>query len=215
MRAMRILPLVTLFVGASAYAQQIVTVGVPTDQFNYVASLQEQSEWCWAASTQMILRWLDVDVDQRDVVRRIRGDAEEQTASARDITRALNAISKSRSGKREIIHAMSAAGPPNETVMISELRQRVPMLLTIDLGPGFRHAVVLTAARYYRDAAGIHIVSLVIRDPYPTPDNIRNDGRMEISGRGLRAFVDCISRTWMVWVTEAKSTTVATAKALH
>lgn len=202
MRIKRILPIVLLCFECRASAQSLTTVGIPTEAFNYVASLQQGRDWCWAASSQMILNWFDVDVRQGDVVRKIRGGAFDQSASAKEISAALNRVATCRSGKRAVIHTMSAAGPPNPLLMIKQLSQQMPMLLAVDTGPQRGHAVVLTACRYYKDRRGTHIVSMVIRDPYPTPDNVRNGGRLEISGPALRDFVNFISRTWMVWVTE-------------
>jgi hypothetical protein len=150
----------------------------------------------------MILKWFGFEVSQEDVVHRIKGRVVDQSASARDITAALNGVVKQHSGTRAVVHTMSVTGPPHPIVIVNELSQHIPMLLTIDTGPNSGHAVVLTAASYYDTAEGPHITSLVVRDPFPSPANIRNQGRVEISGPELREFVRCIDRSWMVWVTQ-------------
>jgi len=201
MRLLRIALLFQLLLAASAWSQGVMTVGIPTDDFNYVASAQEAHEWCWAASTQMILKWFDIDVQQADVVRRIKGKIVDQSASERDITAALNGAARQRSGHKAVIHAASVTGPPHPLVIIKQLSLRIPMLLTINTGPHSGHVVVLTAASYHQTSDGPHIDSLIVRDPYPTPYNLKNQGRIELSGPTLRNFVNCISRSWMVWVT--------------
>jgi hypothetical protein len=196
-----------------AWSQNVITVGIPTDSFDYVASMQEAPEWCWAASAQMILKWFGVEVSQMDVVRRTKGRVIDQAASSRDITAALNGLRKTATGDK-VIHTINFAGPPHPMVIVKQLRQRVPMLLTINTAPGQGHVVVLTAARYYDTGQGPHIASLIVRDPYPSPANLGNQGRIEITGRDLSTFVRQIDRTWMVWVTDrhATSTRALTAR---
>jgi hypothetical protein len=197
--------LLPLLVAASGWSQSLRTVGIPSDSFDYVASMQEAHDWCWAASTQMILKWFGVEVSQVDVVQRIKGRIVDQSASARDISAALNGVARQRSGSRAIIHAMSTAGPPPPVVIVKQLSQRIPMLLTFDTGPHSGHAVVLTAARYYDTPKGPQIASLVIRDPYPSAFNMRNQGRIELSGNDLTRFIRYVDRSWMVWVSKSRS----------
>jgi len=207
MRASLLLILGSIMLAASARGQEVTTVGIPTESFDYVASMQEASDWCWAASTQMVLKWFGVEVSQDDVVRRTKGRVVDQSASVRDITAALNGIRKTSSGSEKVIHTVNFSGPPHPLVIIKQLSLHVPMLLTIDTGPRSGHVVVLTAARYYNTDAGPHISSLIVRDPYPSPYNLQNQGRVEISGRDLNNFVRQIDRTWMVWVTDGRRAT--------
>jgi hypothetical protein len=201
-----------LLIAASAWSQSIKTVGIPSDSFDYVASMQEAHEWCWAASTQMVLKWFGVEVTQEDVVHRIKGRVVDQAASAKDIMTALNTVAQRRSGNRAVIHAASVSGPPHPQVIINQLSQQVPMLFTIDTGPNSGHVVVLTGARYYETEDGPHISSLIIRDPYPSPSNLRNQGRIEISGRDLNRFVQYINRSWMVWITPSRTASSTTSR---
>lgn len=192
-----------LLLVSSAFSQSETTVGIPTESFDYVVSMQQAPEWCWAASTQMILKWFGVEVSQEDVVRRIKGRLVDQSASARDITAALNGVKKSSLYGDQVIHTVSVAGPPHPLVIIKQLSQNMPMLLTFYNGPRSGHVVVLTAARYYSTPQGPHISSFIVRDPYPSVSNLQNQGRLEISGRDLNNFVRQIDRSWMVWVTKS------------
>src|SRR5471030_1455429 len=163
MRATRFFFLTSILLASTAWSQSVTTVGIPSDSFYYVASMQEAHEWCWAASTQMILKWFGVEVTQEDVVRRIKGRVVDQSASARDISAALNGVRRTSTGGAKVIHTISFSGPPHPAVIIKELSQHVPMLLTIDTAPGSGHVVVLTAARYYDTPKGPHITSLIVR----------------------------------------------------
>jgi len=200
MRLNRLFLFVPLLLIAGAHAQNLTTVGIPTDEFDFVASTQQAREWCWAASTQMVLNWFDVDVRQADLVRRIKGRIVDQSATERDIDQALNGTVTLRSGKSATIHAVSVSGPADPQLIIKQLSQQNPMLLAVNTGPRSGHVCVLTAVRYHETRQGPHIDSLIVRDPYPSADNIRNQGRVEISGPALTDFVCCISRSWMIHV---------------
>jgi hypothetical protein len=200
----RLVLLIPLVTAACAWADDPITVGIPSESFDYVAAAQEAQDWCWAASSEMILRWFDIEVTQRDVVHRVKGRLADQPASEQDITTALTGIARLRSGKTALVRTINAAGIPHSRAILSAMEHRMPILLALDAGPGTGHTVVLTAVRYVRTPSGPQIVSLIMRDPYPSQSNIRNKGRVEISGRDLQNFVQYIKRSWIVSVTPQK-----------
>ena len=191
----------SLLVAASAHSQNLISVGIPSASFNFVASSQKQTEWCWAASTQMILQWLGFDVDQGEVVSKVKGALINQGASDADINTALNAVAVQRTGQPAVIHSLFASGPPPASVLVNELGHQHPILLSFKSGPYSSHAVVITGARYYQTRSGPVVTSLIIRDPWPTQENIRNAGRVELAGPTLANFLPNVLKNWIVWVT--------------
>lgn len=73
------------------------------------------------------------------------------------------------------------------------------MLLTFNPGFSIGHAVVATGA----SAMDRQMVSLVYRDPAPTPENFRDHGRVELSFGELAAFQPSIRSYWIVSVRQA------------
>ncbi|HEY0896638.1 MAG TPA: papain-like cysteine protease family protein, partial [Sphingobacteriaceae bacterium] len=53
-----------------AVGQEPVYVGITARQFNYFASTQRNTEWCWAASIQMLFNYYGVDISQEQIVAR-------------------------------------------------------------------------------------------------------------------------------------------------
>jgi hypothetical protein len=176
-------------------------VGILKQNFRLVAAAQQQDEWCWAASASMILRWYGLDVTQQMVVARTKGVLIDAPGSDQDISNALSGWALARNGQRVIIRSWAAPGPPPPVVLIRELSQNHPILLTFISGPNSGHAVVITAASYFQTPTGPYINSLVIRDPWPSPENILNEGRVEIGGQNLANFMPLIRSNWLVSVT--------------
>ncbi|HET7107268.1 MAG TPA: papain-like cysteine protease family protein [Candidatus Acidoferrum sp.] len=175
-------------------------VGIPTDEFNFVAAAQTQDEWCWAASVSMILRWYRLDISQELVVARTKGVLIDQPGSDQDISTALSGWAYTRDGKPVVISSWTAPGAPPPLILIRELSQKHPILLTFISGPSSGHAVVITAASYIQTANGPYIQSLVLRDPWPSQQNIMNEGRVEIGAQNLANFMPFIRSNWLVSV---------------
>ncbi|HWZ96261.1 MAG TPA: papain-like cysteine protease family protein [Candidatus Dormibacteraeota bacterium] len=176
-------------------------VGILRQNFDFVAAGQKQDEWCWAASASMILQWYGLNVTQEMVVARTKGVLIDAPGSDRDISNALSGWAFTRNGQRVTIRSWTAPGPPPPVILIRELSQRHPFLLTFMSGPNSGHAVVITAASYIPTANGPYITSLVIRDPWPSEENIANEGRVEIGGQDLANFMPRIRSNWLVSIT--------------
>ncbi len=179
---------------------QPIYVGIPTTQFNFAAAAQQQNEWCWAASTQMILGWYGVPTTQPEIVQRVYGSVIDQAASDQVISAALNGWGRAVNGQVVTISSVVYPGPPPPMILINQLSQRHPVLLTFMSGPTSGHAVVITAASYINTQWGPQITSLVIRDPYPTPQNTANAGRVEIAGSSLTQLAAAMRGYWLVTV---------------
>jgi hypothetical protein len=183
---------------AGQFGPQPIYVGIPTQAFSFVAASQQQNEWCWAASTQMILGYYGVPATQPEIVQRVYGSVVNAAASDQVISAALNGWGRQGNGRIVTISSVVYPGYPPPMVLITELSQRHPILLTFMNGPTSGHAVVITAASYINTQMGPQITSLVIRDPFPTPQNVANAGRVEISGAYLTQFASSMSGYWLV-----------------
>jgi len=186
--------------GASAQPAGLTYVGIPTANFNFVAAAQQQDQWCWAASVQMILNWYGIGVTQDMIVARTKHILIDQAGSDFDISNALSGWAVTVNGQPVIIRSMAARGLPTPAVLLSELNQGHPILLTFATGMYSGHAVVITAASYYPTNYGPQIFSLVLRDPWPSPDHIATSGRVEVAGVALSNFATIVRSHWLVSV---------------
>jgi hypothetical protein len=191
----------TLFVALPcgvSRAQQYV--GIPAVQFNTVAASQQANEWCWAASIQMILNYYQIPASQQEIVTRTYGIPVNEPGSDQAISAALNGLGRSTGGQLRTIRSVGQPGVPPPALLLNQLSQQRPILLTFATGPNSGHAVVITAASYIATPAGPQIASLVIRDPWPSQYTIATDGRIEIAGQQLAAFAQTIRAYWLVSV---------------
>lgn len=178
----------------SLIAQQLIYVGIPKDRFDHFASAQTNSNWCWAASLQMIFNYYGVDISQAQIVRRSygsdpNGNLPNWTGSMQLITANLNNWSFTSSGIQYSVQASLNLGAPNPTYMIQELSEGRPILIAYRSGPNSGHAVVITACSYIQTNYGPYIQSIVVRDPWPSPQNIANQGRVEYPALNLGSVI--------------------------
>lgn len=177
------------------------TVGVPTEQFDFVSSPQLQSLWCWAAGIEMILRWHGVNVSQSQIVEYVKGRLTNEPGSDDEISTCLNNWAVRVDGRNVRIRSRVARTAPATTALIHELSQGHPVLLAVATGPLSGHILVLTSVTYIHNAwTGPILESLVFRDPSPTPVNSRNRGRVELSGWLIHSFLNSIRTHWLVHV---------------
>ncbi|MBV8630134.1 MAG: C39 family peptidase [Silvibacterium sp.] len=181
-----------------ALAQQYV--GISTGQFNYFAAAQQQNEWCWAASVQMILNYYGIPASQQEIVTRTYGVPVDAPGSDAAISSALNGLGRTVGGQVHTIRSSSGPGLPPPAVLIDELNQQHPILIAFMSGPNSGHAVVVTAASFVSTPMGPQVVSLVVRDPWPTPYTIATEGRVEIAGPSLAQFAQTVRGYWLVRV---------------
>ena len=173
-------------------------VGIPTAQFNFVSAAQLKTEWCWAASVQMVLNWYNIPVTQADVVNRIYHKTDDLAASENQITTALSGIAYDRHGHKLHVSATRETGIPSPDLVIGQLSREHPMLLTVHSEHRMLHAVVLTSAEYVSTSHGIHVNSLTIRDPSPTFRDRHSAATLRLSGEELKHFVQRISSYYVV-----------------
>lgn len=185
---------------AFAAATKPVTVGIPTSQFNFVAATQMQTEWCWAASIQMILNWYNVPVKQVDVVNRIYHKTVDAAATEDAITTALSGTAYDRRGRKVWLHAERRRGAPTTNELTTELSLRHPMLLTVHSTPGMLHAVVVTSIATIESDQGRTITAITFRDPKPNLRGRHAAGTIRVSGPEVARFLRSISSYYLVSV---------------
>jgi len=176
-------------------------VGIDSRIANNFAVAQWQDEWCWAASTQLILNYYGIPVTQAAIVNRIHGNFADQAGSDFDISASLNGWVPTTNGMR-IVHAEEAPGLPMPADLIEELSQGHPILIAFATGPSSGHAVVITAAAYVQTAAGPVVTSLVLRDPWPSPQNRASIGRVQLNNLDLAQFARLVRANWIVSATD-------------
>jgi hypothetical protein len=175
-------------------------VGIPAGVVNGFAVSQWQSEWCWAASAQLILNLYGIPVTQADLVARSHGNLGNNPGSDMDILAVLNGWVPAAGGSRTV-HATEFPGLLAPQLIINNLTSGHPILIAIASGPASGHAVVITAAAFVQTPQGPLLSGLVIRDPWPSPDHMQSIGRVVIQGPDLIQFIAGIRASWISWVT--------------
>lgn len=179
-----------------------IFVGIPDYRFNASYAEQESPHWCWAASIQMVLDYYGVVVLQEQIVGRSfgldpRGRLPDFSVSSRLITANLNGSSVDLTGRRYQVQAKFSEGLPRARVLLDELDAYSPVLLAYRNRANSGHVVVVTGAWYVPTFDGPIIESVVVRDPWPSPENRWNLGRVELPGTDLTSQM---TAHWLVRV---------------
>jgi hypothetical protein len=160
-----------------------LVVGMPTRFLELRAApgswgRQRKSQWCWAASSQIILNYIGLPLTQEAIIGRAFGTDLDQPASVLEIAATLNGWTISDSFGRQFTVITSAfATLPAERVIADLAAQRPPIVGLINPNGNGGHAFVLTAVSYDLDPQGLpSIKSVVLRDPWPD-----NPSRVEMS----------------------------------
>ena len=169
-------------------------VGIPSARMNFVAAAQENSQWCWAASIQMVLNYYGVSITQPQIVARTYGidpygNLPDWPGSFQAITANLNNWSVDNTGRQYSVQASLNWGAPSPSILLQELSNGRPVIVGYRTGENSGHAVVITAASYTVSNNGPIIQSVVARDPWPSNENIRNAGRVEYTGGSIASLM--------------------------
>ena len=169
-------------------------VGIPSQQMNYFAASQQNSQWCWAASIQMVLNYYGINISQQQIVARTYGVAPNGqlpnwAGSFQAITANLNNWNVDNKGHPYTVMASLNWGAPTPAVLLQELSHGRPVIIGYRSGPNSGHAVVITAASYTPTPQGPIIQSVVVRDPWPSPQNIQTRGRVEYPGAQIASVM--------------------------
>ena len=187
-------------------AQQPLYVGIPRNEFEFSAASQLNSQWCWAASIQMVLNYYGVSITQPQIVARTYGTdpygrLPNWGGSFQAITANLNNWNVDNNGDPYIVRASVSAGAPTPVYLLRELEAKHPVIIGYASGPASAHAVVITAASYMPSPNGPIIQSLIVRDPWPSEINVQNHGRVEYPGASLAQYIQA---HWYIRVQKSK-----------
>lgn len=159
--------------------------GIPTNEFEYFAApqtagLQRQTNWCWAATVQMVLNYRGVQVTQEQIVQRIfAGAVPNLPGQPNQILTALSGWAFTRDGRRVILTSSPFAFDGSE--IVRDLAERWPIVVGVNMGSS-GHAFVLTAVTYSVDQWNRPIFrSAILRDPWPG-----NPSRIEVPWEAFR-----------------------------
>jgi hypothetical protein len=188
------LALSSAVLGQYPYPPQPQYVGIPSTQMNYFAASQRNSQWCWAASIQMVLNYYGIAISQEQIVARTYGTdpfgrLPNWGGSFHAITANLNNWSIDNRGRPYTVMASLNWGAPAPAILLQELSQGRPVIVGYRSGPNSGHAVVITAASFIQSRMGPIVQSVVVRDPWPSQQNIRNSGRIEYPGSQIASLM--------------------------
>ena len=171
---------------------QTTSVGISAQRCNFFAAAQGQTQWCWAASLQMVFNYYGVNINQMEIVNRTYGGLINAPGSPEAITANLNNMNIDDNGRQYSVSAAVGYGAPNAQYLINALSSGQPVLIGYNTGSS-GHAVVITACEYIPTPYGPQIVAIAVRDPWPSPENIANQGRVVYRG------IDLAQRITMHW----------------
>ncbi len=178
--------------------QNYFVAGVPSGEFEYFAApnmngRQRQSNWCWAACTQMVLNYHGLYVSQEQVVARIYGGLVDQPAGEYEIREALSGWAPNVRGGSSYIYCESGLNSINE--ITQNLAYKWPLIVGLqNPNGGVGHAYVLTAIYYSMDGYNNTVPDkVVLRDPWPSSYSRQEMSWYEFSNRLMSVF--------KVWVT--------------
>lgn len=165
---------------------------------NFFPSSQYMDQWCWAASIQMVYNYYGININQLDIVARTfgvdqQGNLINSAASNQQISNSLVG-GIDRNGTNFQVTSRYYPGVPIPSELIKELNNQHPVIIAHRSSPTTGHAVVLTACEYIATPTGPIITKLIVRDPWPDQNNIRNKGRIEYTG------TDLVSRITGFWI---------------
>lgn len=174
---------------------QIQKVGIPSNQMDYFFAKQDKPQWCWAASIQMVMNYYGVDISQWDIVYRTYGTdpygrLPDWSGSIGAISANLNNWNIDKSGRSYAVRSIWKYGSPQPTEFLSELISGRPIILGYKSGYGSGHAVVVTGASFISTKMGPIIQSVTVRDPWPSRQNIINNGKVVYSGAEFAGLME-------------------------
>ncbi len=186
--------MLTMGIGQQVIGQQLTYVGIPRANFNYFASSQRNSNWCWAASLQMVFNYYGVNITQEQIVARSygtdqTGNLPNWAGSFNVITANLNNWNADNNGRQYVVAATLNGGAPTPAYLIQELIAQRPVLIGYQTSQTTGHAVVITACSYIQTDQGPVIQSIIVRDPWPSKEIAGTKGRVEYTGITLANLI--------------------------
>jgi hypothetical protein len=89
------------------------------------------------------------------------------------------------------------SGTPGSAIVVAELRDRHPMLVTFRSSKSMLHAVVITSAEYIEGANGPQLTSITYSDPSSNIPDRHAASTFRISGSELQRFLRAVSSFYL------------------
>ena len=151
------------------YGVSICSAGLPSESVQQLAVVQEQPQWCWAASISMIFAHHGYAVRQEEIVKEGHGEVVDLPApSGQAMTKALSRAwvdGKARTFQGQVAASDTYAREfqVSEHKVLAELADGRPLLIG-----AMNHAVVLVGLRYEKSERGnVRILGGTVIDPRP------------------------------------------------
>lgn len=141
-------------------------VGLSWDDFRTHYRAQRMSQWCWAASAEMVLSTQGINVPHDAIVQRVKGYLGNQPGSIIEMASAVNGVHSYMDGSAVVVSGQPVTGAPTPEVLYNHMRAGLPAILTYKGGP-IGHAVVLFGIDAEITMGGLQIQRLHVADPYP------------------------------------------------
>jgi len=165
------------------YGIQSCVAGIPEDRMNMVFAYQQASEWCWAASIQMVFAYWGHVLSQQEIVRQTWGVLTNMPAQPGQLVADLNRRWIGSSG--EAFTSAADVFSANGATAAQDLAGEMPLIIG-SLG----HAMVLTAVSYDRAPNGAgSVTGALVRDPWPGRGGRRPLTAAEAGGTMLLARI--------------------------
>jgi ABC-type bacteriocin/lantibiotic exporter with double-glycine peptidase domain len=131
-----------------------------------VAGMQSQSNWCWAACIQMVLKYRGLFVEQENVFDRISGSWIHAQDEQQQILAALSRWGPDYKGSFSTVYASPYAF--GGVHLVQDLAANSPLIADLRTPDGGDHAFVLTAISYRLGFFDQPIFDkVVLCDPWP------------------------------------------------
>ncbi|WP_146015740.1 MULTISPECIES: papain-like cysteine protease family protein [unclassified Pseudomonas] len=147
----------------------VCEVGISMPRLQQTYADQKMSQWCWAASIQMIFSYYGYYVSQAEIVLQAYGSIQNIPAlSGRVISQALARRWTDENGRqfrvrlRAAYDADAGVHAINNQLILQSLARELPLVFC-----NLSHAMVLTAASFQNTPMGPQIFNLGFMDPWP------------------------------------------------
>ncbi len=141
-------------------------IGIPINVMRQYLAFQEGPQYCWAACTQMILRWFGEERTQSEIDLRgnglnLFGWSPDRSGSSFSITNNFNEpfVSRFRCIHRE--------GAPASDALLNEVGNYRPIIIGYNESSEDQHAVVVFGAEYVQTDVEPVIQTIHVADPFP------------------------------------------------
>ncbi len=143
-------------------------------EYRWFQKKQKQSNWCWAACLQMILRTHDIKVSQKELVKQAFNDVVNRKLHSADIVSTFNDRRYKSSSNDSIYRLYVRRKYCTERELINHLHSQRPLMVGLENYQDGGHAYVLRAIYFTQDIRGnIWIDKVILVDPSPSENFIR------------------------------------------